>query len=81
MLVSKLERLEHMTLKQLRGGLYKLWRHCFAGACHAGDNQIDQPLLDLLQQNIAAAKAGGQNDAATFMEKVHDAARKFIMSK
>ncbi len=47
----------------------------------AGDNQIDQPLLDLLQQNIAAAKAGGQNDAATFMEKVHDAARKFIMSK
>ena len=47
----------------------------------AGDNQIDQPLLDLLQQNIAAAKAGGQSDAATFMEKVHDAARKFIMSK
>ena len=54
----------------------------FTAVCvTTGDNQIDQPLLDLLQQNIAAAKAGGQSDAATFMERVHDAARKFLISR
>ena len=36
----------------------------------AGNNEIDQPLLDLLQQNIAAAKAANQEKPAEFMEKV-----------
>lgn len=38
----------------------------------AGDNEIDQPLLDLLQQNIAAAKAANQEKPAEFMQKVHE---------
>jgi hypothetical protein len=45
----------------------------------AGENQIDQPLLDLLQQNIDAAHAAGQADPAMFMEKIRDAARKFLI--
>ena len=46
----------------------------------AGDNQIDQPLLDLLQQNISAARAGGQEEAAVFMEKIHAATKKFLIT-
>lgn len=46
----------------------------------AGDNEIDQPLLDLLQQNIAAAKAANQEKPAEFMQKVHDAARKYLIT-
>lgn len=46
----------------------------------AGNNEIDSGLLDLLQQNIDAAKAAGQTEPAQFMEKVRDAARKFVMS-
>ncbi len=45
----------------------------------AGDNEIDQALLDLLNQNRQAAKAAGNVDAAAFMGKVHDAARKFLL--
>lgn len=33
-------------------------------------NEIDVPLMDLMQQNIDGAKAAGQEDAAAFMEKV-----------
>lgn len=36
----------------------------------AGNNEIDQALLDLLQQNIAAAKAANQEKPAEFMQKV-----------
>lgn len=46
----------------------------------AGNNEIDQPLLDLLQQNIAAAKAASQEKPAEFMQKVHDAARKYLIT-
>lgn len=46
----------------------------------AGSNQIDKPLLDLLQQNIDAARGAGQEDAVTFMEKIRDAARKYMLS-
>lgn len=46
----------------------------------AGNNQIDQPLLDLLQQNISAARAGGQEEAAQFMEKIHLATKKFLIT-
>lgn len=44
-----------------------------------GDNEIDKGLLDLLQQNIDAAHAAGQSDPALFMEKVRDAAKKFML--
>lgn len=46
----------------------------------AGSNQIDKPLLDLLQQNIDAAKGAGHADAAVFMERVRDAARKYMLT-
>jgi hypothetical protein len=45
----------------------------------AGNNEIDEALIDLLQQNIDAAKAAGQKEPAEFMEKVRDAARKFVI--
>jgi hypothetical protein len=44
-------------------------------------NEIDVALLDLLQQNIAAAKEAGQTEPAEFMEKVRQAAMKFMVSK
>jgi hypothetical protein len=43
----------------------------------AGNNEIDQPLLDLLQQNIAAAKAASQEKPAEFMQKVQPQAYRF----
>ncbi len=46
----------------------------------AGNNEIDQPLLDLLQQNIDAAKASGQEKPAEFMEKVRDAAKRYMIT-
>ena len=46
----------------------------------AGNNEIDKTLLDLLEQNISAARAAGQDDAAGFMEKIRDAAKKFILA-
>lgn len=45
----------------------------------AGNNEIDRTLLDLLEQNISAAKAAGQNEPAAFMEKIRDAAKKFVL--
>ena len=50
------------------------------GARLAGNNEIDKPLLALLQQNIDAARAAGQIDPAVFMEKVRDAARKYVLA-
>lgn len=46
----------------------------------AGNNEIDKTLLELLEQNISAARAAGQNDPAVFMEKIRDAAKKFVLS-
>jgi hypothetical protein len=43
-------------------------------------NEIDQALLDLLQQNIDAARMAGQEEAAGFMEKVKTATAKFLVS-
>jgi hypothetical protein len=37
-------------------------------------------LLLLLPQNIEAAKGAGQDDAAAFMEKVKNAAAKFLVT-
>jgi hypothetical protein len=44
-------------------------------------NEIDAALLDLLQQNIEAARTAGQEDAAKFMEKVRQATMKFTVTK
>ncbi len=57
-----------------------LWLMAQCSLHHVGDNEIDSGLLDLLQENIDAAKAAGQAEAAQFMEKVRDAARKFVLS-
>lgn len=44
-------------------------------------NEIDAALLDLLQQNIEAARMAGQEEPAKFMEKVRQAAMKFALTK
>ena len=44
-------------------------------------NEIDVALLDLLQQNIEAARTAGQEEPAKFMEKVRQAAMKFMVTK
>lgn len=43
-------------------------------------NEIDVALLDLLQSNIEAARAAGQDQAVQFMEKVKNAAAKFLVT-
>lgn len=43
-------------------------------------NEIDVPLMDLLQQNIDGAKDAGQAEAAAFMEKVKQAASKYLIT-
>jgi hypothetical protein len=46
----------------------------------AGAGEIDQPLMDLMDQNIEGAKAAGQEEAAEFMTKVQTAARRFLVN-
>jgi hypothetical protein len=46
----------------------------------AAANEIDQALMDLLTQNIDAARAAEQEDAAKFMEKVKQAAAKYLVT-
>lgn len=46
----------------------------------AGNNEIDQDLIKLLEQNIAGAQAAGNEDAVTFLTKIANAARKFVMT-
>lgn len=53
---------------------------CLGRVCRTGDNEIDRPLLDLMQQNIDAATAAGQKQAAEFMGKVRAAAMKFLIT-
>lgn len=43
------------------------------------NNQIDQGLIDLLQQNIIAAREAGQEEPAKFMEKVMVACSKYVV--
>ena len=50
------------------------------GTMVAGDGEVDRALLDLLQQNIDAASAAGQAQAAEFMTKVRMAAMKFVIT-
>ena len=46
----------------------------------AGANEVDKELIALLDQNAKAAKDAGQEEAAEFLGKVRDAARKFLIS-
>ncbi|KAK9909063.1 hypothetical protein WJX75_006635 [Coccomyxa subellipsoidea] len=69
--VTPLERMKKLlTSKDKKATLLEM----------AGNNEIDTALLDLLQQNIDGAKAAGQKEPAEFMEKIRDAARKFVMT-
>ena len=43
----------------------------------AAENELDEPFMALLEQNIDGAREAGQADAALFMEKVRNACRKF----
>ncbi|CAG9463721.1 unnamed protein product [Pedinophyceae sp. YPF-701] len=45
----------------------------------AGNNEIDNALIALLNQNINAARQAGQEEPAKFMEKVRDACTKFVV--
>ena len=71
-LVAPLDRMKKLLMAQDKKGMLLEM---------AGNNEIDQPLLDLLQQNIEAAKAAGQEDPAMFMQKIRDAAQRFMISK
>lgn len=51
-----------------------------SGMMIVGDGEVDRALLDLLQQNIDAATAAGQAQAAEFMTKVRMAAMKFVIT-
>ena len=54
--------------------------HVLNSRWHAGANQIDKPLLDLLQQNIDAARSAGQEQPALFMEKIKAAAQRYRLT-
>ena len=41
-------------------------------------DELDLNLMALLKTNINTARAGGQEDAAMFMEKIYAAAAKFV---
>ena len=46
----------------------------------AGAGEIDQALMDLMEQNIAGAKAAGQEEAAEFMKKVQQATMRYLIT-
>lgn len=46
----------------------------------AGDGEIDQALMDLLEQNIEGAKEAGREDIVEFMTKVRQAAGKYLIT-
>jgi hypothetical protein len=46
----------------------------------AANNEIDQGFFNLLEQNIEGATAAGQTEAAEFMKKVMQAARRYAVT-
>jgi hypothetical protein len=46
----------------------------------AGAGEIDQALMNLLEENIAGARAAGQQEAAEFMVKVQQAAQRYVIT-
>ena len=44
------------------------------------NNEIDQPLIDLMSQNIHGAREAGQEEAAEFMSKINDALKRYLPS-
>ncbi len=53
---------------------------CTSAQEMAAANEIDQALVDLLQQNIDAARAAEQTAPADFMEKVKVAVAKYLVT-
>lgn len=47
----------------------------------AGDNEIDQAFMDLLEQNIEGAQEAGRDDVVEFMTKIRQAAGKYLISQ
>ena len=45
----------------------------------AAENELDEPFMALLEQNIDTAREAGQTDASLFMEKLRNACRKFAV--
>jgi hypothetical protein len=45
----------------------------------AAENELDEPFMALLEQNIDGAREAGQAEASLFMEKVRNACRKFAV--
>ena len=43
----------------------------------AAENELDEPFMALLEQNIDGARDAGQKDASLFLEKLRNACRKF----
>jgi len=43
----------------------------------AAENELDEPFMALLEQNIDGAREAGQKDASLFLEKLRNACRKF----
>lgn len=81
---DRLRRL--LTAKDKAAMLYEMAGTCrvaaVVSATHAcaGNNEIDQPLIELLDQNIAGASMASNEDAVKFLTKIRDAARKFVLT-
>jgi hypothetical protein len=45
----------------------------------AAENELDEPFMALLEQNIDGAREAGQADVSLFLEKVRNACRKFAV--
>ena len=43
----------------------------------AAENELDEPFMELLEQNIDSARDAGQKEASLFLEKLRNACRKF----
>lgn len=82
---DRLRRL--LTAKDKAAMLYEMagaWRAWLCVGlptpCATGNNEIDQPLIELLDQNIAGASMANNEDAVVFLTKIRDAARKFVLT-
>ena len=45
----------------------------------AAEGELDGTLIDLLDQNIVAARSSGQVEAAEFMQKIRNAANRYVI--
>lgn len=61
-------------------GAWVWWLARTQSPMFSGNNEIDQPLIELLDQNIAGASMANNEDAVKFLSKIRDAARKFVLA-